>query len=98
MPQPSAELSRQRTENLWDEIQEIVRVFTVYDCDPSVSVRVTILRNYTETGYSYGARYERRDESGQWHDINFGTILSGSDSEESTIMIALSFVRGAHRK
>lgn len=93
----SEELQSLATARKFDEIHEVVRVFTVYNQDPRLMVRVTIHRYYCETGSHYHLSYEREDEHGVWSEAEYGQVLTGSESEESTIRTAVSFIRQAHK-
>ena len=93
----SQELQDIATNRAFDEVYEVVRVFTVWNQDPRLRVRVTIHRYYCETGSDYHLSYEREDEHGVWTDAEYGQVLTGSESEESTIRTAISFIRDAHK-
>lgn len=96
MPDTSPELTSQKSKGGFDEIHEVVRVFTLYDDTRNVKVRVNIWRYYNKTGESYAAYYEREDEDGEWKSADYGKVLTGSESEESAIRNAVGFVRQAH--
>ena len=94
---PSEQLQALGTNRAFEEVYEVVRVFTVWNPDPRLKVRVTIHRYYCETGSHYHLSYEREDEHGVWTDAEYGQVLTGSESEESTIRTAASFIRDAHK-
>ncbi len=93
----SEELQSLASNRVFDEVYELVRVFTVWNQDPRLKVRVTIYRYYCETGSHYHLSYEREDENGVWTDADYGQVLTGSESEESTIRTAISFIRSVHK-
>ena len=95
MPSVSTELQRQKQEGVFDEIHEVVRVFTLYNEDKSLKLRITVVRYYHGSSVSYDAWYERSDEHGKWESISCGAVLSGSESEESAIMMAIGLARRA---
>ena len=97
MAKISQELIAQRAKGGFDEIHEVVRVFTLHDETSGVTVRVNIWRYYNETGQTYAAYYEREKEDGSWESADYGQILSGDASEESTIRRAMAFIRDAHK-
>lgn len=93
-----AEIGREEGKNrTFDEVHEVVRVFTVYKANPRVSVRVTIVRYYWPTGIDHSVRYEREDEDGVWREADFGQVLTGSESEEVAITTAVSFIKEAFK-
>lgn len=95
---PSEELSRQKDLGGFDEIHEVARVITLYDESKRLQVRINIWRYYHPGGgVSYSAYYERELDDGTWEDADYGQVLSGSDSEETTIRQAVYFVRDAHK-
>lgn len=93
----SEELQSLGTNRAFDEVYELVRVFTVWNQEPHLKIRVTIHRYYGETGSHYHLSYEREDEHGVWSDAQYGQVLTGSESEESTIRTAVLFIRDVHR-
>lgn len=97
MPASSKELTRLKSEGNWEEIYEVVRVITLYDELRSLTVRITILRYYMDSGFIYDAQYERQKPDGTWLKVNYGSILHGSESEDQAIRSAVSLVREAHR-
>ena len=94
MPNPSPELQRQMRLDLFTEIHETVRVFTLYNENTETQVRITIVRYYHENGPSYAAHYERWDDP-DWVQEDYGQILNGRESEDSAIMMAINFARKA---
>lgn len=96
MPSPSSQLQELSSNHVFDEVYEIVRIFTVWHADKDLKVRVTVSRYYTEIGSSYHVEYEKEDSSGRWQDVSYGQVLNGSESEEQTIRVAISFIRQAH--
>ena len=98
MPQPSEELTRQKATGDWDEIHEIVRVFTLHREDEGLHVEVTVSRYYSEVGTRYSLSYRRRRDNGAWEEASYGQVISGNDCEEFTILRAISFVNNAHRQ
>lgn len=97
MPETSPELRRQKDRGGFEEIYEVVRVFTTYDDINSVTVRVNIWRYYNEVRETYAAYYERQLDDGSWESADYGQILTGSDTEENAIRDAVGFVREAHQ-
>lgn len=97
MPYVSEQLQNTKQDGCFDEIHEVVRVFTIYNEPKSIKVRITIVRYYNPTSVNYDAWYERADEHGEWHEESFGSILSGNETEESAIMMAISLTRNALR-
>ena len=93
----SQELKDIATDHAFDEVYELVRVFTVWNQNPRLKVRVTIHRYYCETGFYYHLSYEREDENSVWSDAEYGQVLTGSKCEESTIRTAISFIRDVHK-
>lgn len=90
MPSISEQLQNEKRQGRFDEIHEVVRVFTIYNEAKAIKVRITLSRYYHDSGVSYNADYERADEHGQWHEESYGSVLTGSESEESTIMMSIS--------
>ena len=95
--EPSQELQDIATDHAFDEVYELARVFTVWNKDPRLKVRVSIHRYYCETGSHYHLSYEREDEHGVWTDAEYGQVLTGSECEESTIRTAIYFIREVHK-
>ena len=80
----------------FNEVHEVVRVFTVYAEDPRVVVRVTLSRYYMPRGIIHHVNYERQDENGVWHDADYGQVLNGAESEETSIKVAIGFIERVH--
>ena len=95
--EPSQELQDLATDRAFDEVYELVRVFTVRNQDPRLKVRVTIHRYYCGTGSHYHLSYESADEHGVWTDAEYGQVLTNSECEESTIRTAISFILDVHK-
>lgn len=94
---PSKELEKQIATRAFDEVYEVVRVFTVWNQDPRVKVRVTVSRYYMPGGLQHHLSYEREDDQGEWHEASYGQVLTGAEDEESTIRTAISFIREVHK-
>jgi hypothetical protein len=80
----------------FNEIYEIVRVFTIYNGIINRKVRVTVSRYYTTEGFHYSLGYEIADEYDSWKSIDYGQVINGAESEEITIQTAISFISDAH--
>jgi hypothetical protein len=80
----------------FNEVHEVVRVFTVYAEDSRVLVRVTLSRYYFPGGITHHVDYERQDENGVWHDADYGQVVNGAECEETSIKVAIGFIQRAH--
>lgn len=92
MPANSSQLEKQKKH--FDEIHEIVRVFTLYK-NGFETIRVTIVRYYTAGNPRYDAWYERQNDQGNFEDADFGSIINGSSQEETAIRDSIGFVKQA---
>lgn len=96
MPDPSQELQELATARTFDEVYEVVRVFTVRHQDKDLKVRVELRRYYAEKTHHYHLEYERENEHGEWESASYGQVLTGAKSEEQSIRTAISFIKQAH--
>lgn len=96
MPDPSKELQELATKRTFDEVYEVVRVFSVWHQDKNLKVRVELRRYYAESKHHYHLEYERENENGDWESATYGQVLTGAESEEQSIRTAISFIKQAH--
>ena len=96
MPHPSMKLQVLADQRNFDEIYELTRIITFIHEEKNLNIKVEIRRYYTESGYHYHLEYIRENEDGDWIGVNYGQVLTDSESEEVAISTAIFFIKEAH--